>query len=97
MVLIVDSDVFVAELTFAEIISLRGIPMSLGGLVDKILVYRSCSHRFDPSYGTSFFFFFLICLTTPIHIYAYLVCKGLMHNISLVLHLKLMLQKGCYC
>ena len=37
--------------------------MSLGGLVDKILVYRSCSHRFDPSYGASFFF-----LTTPIHI-----------------------------
>ena len=58
MVLIVDSDVFVAELTFAEIISLRGIPMSLGGLVDKILVYRSCIHRFHPSYGTSFFFFF---------------------------------------
>ena len=29
--------------------------MSLGGLVDKILVYRSCSHGFDPSYGTSSF------------------------------------------
>ena len=55
--------------------------MSLGGLVDKILVYQSCSHGFDPSYGTSFFsFLVLFFLTTPICIYAYLACKGLMLN-----------------
>ena len=46
--------------------------MSLGGLVDKILVYRSCSHGFNPSYGTSFFFFF-----DHTHTHVYLACKGL--------------------
>ena len=28
--------------------------------MDKILVYRSCYHEFDPSYGTSFFFFLVL-------------------------------------
>ena len=51
--------------------------MRLGGLVDKILVYVVTGSI--PAMEHLFFFFLL---TTPIHIYAYLVCKGLSFHYS---------------